>query len=67
MKKKKKIFDAVFESRCWRAQTSQVLDAMTCAERIAFLETLSPGARGPECLPTQTEIPPTLVVRDETP
>jgi hypothetical protein len=68
MKKTRKIFDAVEESRHWRAQTSQVLDAMTCAERITYLATLCSGSAKPESAPTPQEIPLTpLAVHDDPP
>ena len=37
MAMKKKPFDAVAESRRWRRTTSRLLDRMTPAEQIAFL------------------------------
>ena len=37
MKKIKKTFDAVAESRRWRAEASQMLDAMDLPTRLAFL------------------------------
>lgn len=49
MRPKKKAFDAVAESRKWREATSRRLDAMSQAERIAFLnrrlETLRASAQ----------------------
>jgi len=35
---KKKTFDAVAESRKWREATSRKLDAMSRAERLAYLK-----------------------------
>jgi hypothetical protein len=37
MDTKTKAFDAVAESRKWREATSRKLDAMTVAERVAYL------------------------------
>ena len=37
METKNKAFDAVAESRKWREATSRKLDAMTVAERLAYL------------------------------
>lgn len=59
MKKTRKIFDAVAESRRWRAETSKVLDAMSCVERIAYLATLCPDTANPKSALTLRAIPPT--------
>jgi hypothetical protein len=37
METKKKVFDAVAESRKWRETTSRRLDAMTTEQRLAYL------------------------------
>ena len=37
METKKKVFDAVAESRKWRAATSRKLDGMSLEERLAHL------------------------------
>ncbi len=37
MATKKKTFDAIASSRRWRRETSKLLNKMTSAERIAFL------------------------------
>ena len=37
MESKKKVFDAVAESRKWRETTSRRLDAMTPEQRLAYL------------------------------
>jgi hypothetical protein len=38
MEMKKKIFDAVLESRKWRESTSRRLDDMTAEQRLAYLK-----------------------------
>jgi hypothetical protein len=45
MEPKTKTFDAVAESRKWRETASQKLNAMSRAERLAYLKSLGERAR----------------------
>ena len=45
METKTKTFDAVAESRKWREAASQKLNAMSPAERLAYLKTLGERVR----------------------
>jgi uncharacterized small protein (DUF1192 family) len=45
METKTKAFDAVAESRRWREATSQKLNAMSRAERLAYLKSLGERVR----------------------
>ena len=45
METKTKTFDAVAESRKWREAASQKLNAMTRAERLAYLKSLGESVR----------------------
>lgn len=45
METKTKTFDAVAESRKWRAAASQKLNAMSRAERLAYLKSLGERVR----------------------
>jgi hypothetical protein len=45
METKTKTFDAVAESRQWRAAASQKLNAMSRAERLAYLKVLGERVR----------------------
>ena len=67
MNTSKKPFDAVEQSRRWREETSKVLDAMTRAERIAFLATFGPNVERPQAASIHQMDTPSLVDRDETP
>ncbi len=46
MESKKKSFDAVAESRRWREAASEKLNAMSDAERLAYLKALGDRVRG---------------------
>ena len=46
METKTKTFDAVAESRKWREAASQKLNAMSRAERLAYLKSLGESVRG---------------------
>jgi hypothetical protein len=45
METKKKVFDAVAESRKWRETTSRRLDAMTPEQRLVYLHNLGERCR----------------------
>jgi hypothetical protein len=45
METKKKVFDAVAESRKWRETTSRRLDAMTPEQRLAYLHDVGERCR----------------------
>lgn len=60
METKTKSFDAVAESRLWRETTSRKLDAMTSAERVAYLRSVAERYRSDQA---RRQVKPVPVVR----